>query len=107
MGALRRGLNQTAKDFPALLKELRTYLGPAMPGQEVKAIPGQGSNVPITLLGSSGFSAQFAAMEGLPFAFAAHLAPDYLQWSTRQYRDGFRSSHAVLRPYLMVAVPVI
>jgi luciferase family oxidoreductase group 1 len=107
MRALRHGLNQTAKDFPALLKELRTYLGPAMPGQVVKAIPGQGSNVPITLLGSSGFSAQFAAMEGLPFAFAAHLAPDYLQWSTRQYRDGFRSSHAVLRPYLMVAVPVI
>src|SRR5258705_12526950 len=76
--ALRRGLNQTAKDFPALLKELRTYLGPAMPGQVVKAIPGQGSNVPITLLGSSGFTAQLAAMEGLPFAFAAHFAPDYL-----------------------------
>jgi len=107
MRALRRGLNQTAKDFPELLKELRTYLGPAMPGQVVKAIPGQGSNVPITLLGSSGFTAQLAAMEGLPFAFAAHLAPEYLQWSTRQYRDGFRSSHAVPRPHLMVAVQVI
>lgn len=107
MGALRRGLNHTGKDFPALLTELLTYLGPAVPGQVVKAIPGQGSNVPITLLGSSGFSAQFAAMEGLPFAFAAHLAPENLDWSTRMYRDGFHPSHALSRPYLMVAVQVI
>src|SRR5260370_1386093 len=78
-----------------------------MPGQVVKAIPGQGSNVPITLLGSSGFSAQFAAMEGLPFAFAAHLAPENLEWSTRMYRDCFHPSHALSRPYLMVAVQVI
>lgn len=105
--ALRRGLNQTGKDFPVLLTQLRTYLGPAMPGQVVKAIPGNGSNVPITLLGSSGFSGQFAAMEGLPFALAAHLAPENLEWSTRMYRDCFHQSHTLSRPYLMVAVPVI
>jgi len=107
MRALRRGLNHSGKDFPALLTELLTYLGPAMPGQAVRAIPGQGSNVPITLLGSSGFSAQFAAMEGLQFAFAAHLAPENLEWSTRMYRDCFHPSHALSRPYLMVAVQVI
>jgi len=107
MAALRRGLNHTGKDFPALLTELLTYLGEATPGQVVKAIPGQGSNVPITLLGSSGFSAQFAAMEGLPFAFAAHLAPENLEWSTRMYRDCFHPSRALSRPYLMVAVQVI
>src|SRR5450631_2502857 len=61
MRALRRDLHQSGDDFPALLEELRTYLGPENPGQVVKAIPGQGSNVPITLLGSSGFSAQLAA----------------------------------------------
>ena len=60
MRALRRDLRQTGEEFPALLEELRTYLGPEKPGQTVKAIPGQGSNVPITLLGSSGFSAQLA-----------------------------------------------
>jgi luciferase family oxidoreductase group 1 len=107
MGALRRGLNYTGKDFPALLTELLTYLAPAMPGQVVKAIPGQGSNVPITVLGSSGFSAQFAAMEGLPFAFAAHLAPENLEWSTRMYRNCFHPSRTLSRPYLMVAVQVI
>ncbi|HTA87419.1 MAG TPA: MsnO8 family LLM class oxidoreductase, partial [Silvibacterium sp.] len=53
--ALRRDLQQGGEDFPALLTELQTYLGPERPGQVVRAIPGQGSNVPITLLGSSGF----------------------------------------------------
>jgi len=57
MRALRRDTQQNGDDFPLLLEELRTYLGPEKPGQGVKAIPGQGSNVPITLLGSSGFSA--------------------------------------------------
>src|SRR5450755_2120363 len=51
MRALRRDLRQSGEDFPALLAELRTYLGPAQTGQAVKAIPGQGSNVPLTLLG--------------------------------------------------------
>ena len=62
MRALRRDLHQTGDEFPELLEELRSYLGPAKPGRAVKAIPGQGSNVPITLLGSSGFSAQLAGM---------------------------------------------
>src|SRR5580698_4689633 len=85
MRALRRDLGQNGDDFPALLEELRTYLGPEKPGQAVKAIPGQGSNVPITLLGSSGFSAQLAAMLGLPFAFAAHFAPDALYAAAQFY----------------------
>src|SRR6202165_4490522 len=65
MRALRRDLQQSGEDFPALLDELQTYLGPEKPGQTVKAIPGQGSNVPITLLGSSGFSARLAGRRGV------------------------------------------
>jgi luciferase family oxidoreductase group 1 len=107
MRALRRDLHQTGDDFPDLLEELRTYLGPPKPGQAVKAIPGQGSNVPITLLGSSGFSAQLAASLGLPFAFAAHFAPEYLYAAASLYRERFRPSDALRRPYLMVAVQVI
>src|SRR5205807_1902268 len=75
MRALRRDNGRSGDDFPELLAELQTYLGPAQPGQRVKAFPGQGSEVPITLLGSSDFSAQLAAEQGLPFAFAAHFAP--------------------------------
>jgi len=107
MRALRRDLNQSGEDFPALLDELRTYLGPEKPGQAVKAIPGQGSNVPITLLGSSGFSAQLAAMLGLPFAFAAHFAPEYLRAAAKLYRDRFRPSETLRNPYLIVGVQVI
>jgi luciferase family oxidoreductase group 1 len=107
MRALRRDLRQTGEEFPQLLEELRTYLGPTKPGQTVKAIPGQGSNVPITLLGSSGFSAQLAGRLGLPFAFAAHFAPEYLYTASRLYRVSFRPGDVLHRPYLMVAVPVI
>jgi len=90
-----------------LLDELQSYLGPGRPGQAVWAIPGQGSNVPITLLGSSEFSAQLAAARGLPFAFAAHFAPDYLSLASQLYRGGFEPSETLRKPHLMVAVQVI
>src|SRR5712691_5628552 len=107
MRAFRRGLAQDGEDSPALLEEMRTYLGPERPGQLVKAIPGQNSNVPITLLGSSDFSAQLAATLGLPFAFAAHFAPDALYAAAQLYRELFRPSQVLEKPYLLVAVPVI
>src|SRR6266404_749753 len=107
MRALRRGLAQDGDDFPALLDELRAYLGPERPGQVVKAIPGQNSNVPITLLGSSDFSAQLAAALGLPFAFAAHFAPEALYAAVKVYRERFQPSEVLQKPYLLVAVPVI
>ena len=81
--------------------------GPEKPGQVVKAIPGQGSNVPITLLGSSGFSAQLAGMLGLPFAFAAHFAPEYLYAATQLYREHFQPSEVLLKPYLIIGVQAI
>ena len=107
MRALRRDLRQNGDDFPALLDELETYLGPERPGQVVRAIPGQGSNVPVTLLGSSGFSAQLAGMRGLPFAFAAHFAPEHLYAAVELYRSEFRPSEELQKPYVMVAVQVI
>ena len=107
MRALRRDLRQSGDDFPALLDELRAYLGPERPGQVVRAIPGQGSNVPITLLGSSGISARLAGMQGLPFAFAAHFAPEHLYAAAELYREEFRPSEVLRKPYFMVAVQVI
>jgi luciferase family oxidoreductase group 1 len=107
MRALRRDLRQTGEDFPELLEELRSYLGPGQPGQAVKAIPGRNSNVPITLLGSSDFSARLAAERGLPFAFAAHFAPDLLEAASRLYRENFRPSETLQQPWLMVGVQVI
>ena len=107
MRALRRDSRQSGDDFPEQLEELRGYLGPEKPGQMVKAFPGQNSNVPITLLGSSGFSAQLAAKLGLPFAFAAHFAPDYLYAAAQLYHEQFRPSETLAKPYFMVGVQVI
>jgi len=107
MRALRRDLRQSGDDFPALLEELRTYLGPDRPGQAAHAFPGQGSGVPITLLGSSVYSAQLAARLGLPFAFAAHFAPEYLQVAAELYRDQFQPNDELSEPYFMVGVQVI
>ncbi|MGC2620513.1 MAG: LLM class flavin-dependent oxidoreductase [Acidobacteriaceae bacterium] len=107
MRALRRDLRQSGDDFPDLLAELRTYLGPEQPRQAVIATPGQNSNVPITLLGSSDYSAQLAARLGLPFAFAAHFAPDALQYATRLYHTEFRPSAVLREPWLMIGVQVI
>lgn len=107
MRALRRGLGQSGDDFAELLEELHSYLAPTQPGQQVRAIPGQGSCVPITLLGSSGYSAELAARLGLPFAFASHFAPEYLYAAADLYRKNFRPSAELSEPYLIVAAPVV
>ena len=107
MQAMRRHARAGVDDFPAQLDELRGYLGDASPQQRVKAVPGQGTHVPIWLLGSSGFSAQLAAKLGLPFAFAAQFSPGYLFEALRLYRDNFQPSAHLDAPYATVGLPVI
>ncbi|WP_163558473.1 LLM class flavin-dependent oxidoreductase [Halomonas sp. NO4] len=107
MAALRRDPYAGVEDFPQRLAELQGFLEEAEPGQRVRAIPGQGTRVPLWLLGSSGYSAQLAAREGLPFAFAAQFAPGYLHQALRLYRDQFRPSAVLERPYALVGLPVI
>ena len=107
MHALRRDSRQSGDDFPELLRELQSFLGDTRPGPAVKAIPGQGSHVPLTLLGSSLFSAQLAAKLGLPFAFAAHFAPQYLHAAASLYHEQFQPNPALKKPYMMVGVQVI
>lgn len=43
----------------------------------------------------------------MPFAFAAHFAPDYLYAAAQLYREQLRPSDVLRKPYLMVAVQVI
>jgi luciferase family oxidoreductase group 1 len=105
--ALRKDLKAQGDDFPALLAELRGYLAPRRPGQAVTAYPGAGSNVPIWLLGSSGFSAALAGELGLPFSFASHFQPDNLMAALELYRESFRPSEFLDRPYAMAGIPVI
>ncbi len=107
MAALRRDPYAGVDDFPQRLEELQGFLGEPRPDQRVRAVPGQGSRVPVWLLGSSGYSAQLAARLGLPFAFAAQFAPGYLHEALRLYRDNFRPSETLERPHAMVGLPVI
>ena len=107
MRAMRRDIRATGDDFPELVAELRGYLGQPRLGQQVHAYPGEGTNVPVTLLGSSGFSAQLAGELGLPFAFAAHFAPQYVEQALDLYRRSFRASSTLAEPYAMAGLPVI
>jgi luciferase family oxidoreductase group 1 len=104
--ALRRGLGDSADTFPEDVVELQAYFKPAEPGQAVRAVPGAGMSVPIWLLGSSLFSAQLAAVLGLPFAFASHFAPDHLFEALEIYRREFRASSSLPRPYTMACIGV-
>ncbi|MNM59257.1 Limonene 1,2-monooxygenase [compost metagenome] len=106
--ALRRGPGSDGQDFPERLRELRAYFNPVEGSSpRIRAIPGEGLNIPIWLLGSSGFSAQLSAALGLPFAFASHFAPDYLLAALELYRNYFRPSEVLKEPYAMIAVNVI
>lgn len=102
--ALRRGLGSSGDTFPADVEELRGYLGEPDPGQRVRAVPGQGLNVPLYLLGSSTFSATLAAALGLPFAFASHFAPEMLHQALDIYRTQFRPSAALDKPHVMIGM---
>ena len=105
--ALRRGiLDESEEDFPNSVEELMNYLAPQTITKEVRATPGEGLNVPIWLLGSSIFSALLAAARGLPFAFASHFAPAYLESAVNIYKERFQPSKTLQEPYVMAAVNV-
>ncbi|ATC65650.1 LLM class flavin-dependent oxidoreductase [Nibricoccus aquaticus] len=106
--ALRRERANTSADtFPQDVLELQGYFQPAMSGQSVRAIPGEGRDVPIWLLGSSLFSAQLAAALGLPYAFAGHFAPDSMLEALAIYRREFKPSEQLAESYAMVGVGVV
>jgi luciferase family oxidoreductase group 1 len=104
--ALRRYFDN-AEQFPRDVQELLHYFEPVRNGQEVRAVPGAGLDVPVWLLGSSLFSAQLAAALGLPFAFASHFAPDAMGQALALYHRDFRPSARLAQPYAMLALNVV
>ena len=98
--ALRRNLNSDANEFPRDVLELQAFLA----GDDrlgIQATPGQGTHIPLYILGSSLFGAQLAAALGLPYAFASHFAPQMLDEALAIYRRDFKPSDQLAEPYVM------
>ncbi len=104
--ALRRDSAMSADRFPQDVLELQALFGPVQPGQQVRAVPGAGLEVPLWILGSSLFGAQLAAALGLPYAFASHFAPDALLQAIDIYRRQFKPSAQLERPHVMLGVGI-
>lgn len=103
--ALRRDLQSDADQFPQDVVELMDFMSKE-PQQAVRAVPGMGLEVPVWILGSSTFGAQLAAHLGLPYAFASHFAPQQLMQAIRLYRDTFKPSKQLAKPYVMLGFNV-
>ncbi|MDL9998932.1 LLM class flavin-dependent oxidoreductase [Variovorax sp. J22P240] len=103
--ALRRDLQSDADRFPQDVIELMDFMSKE-PRQPVRAVPGMGLEVPVWVLGSSTFGAQLAAHLGLPYAFASHFAPQQLMQAIRIYRETFKPSAQLAKPYVMLGFNV-
>lgn len=103
--ALRKNLHQAAEMFPKDVVELRALISGDI-DLPIQATPGRGANVEFWMLGSSLFGAQLAAQLGMPYAFAAHFAPDHLDDALALYRRDFQPSDQLERPHVMVAMNI-
>lgn len=107
MRALRRGNQASENQFPQDVLEILQYFKQPRPNQQIIATPGQNTHVPVLLLGSSLFSAQLAAQLGLPYAFASHFAPRFLEEAIKIYRENFQPSEYLDQPYISIGVPTV
>ena len=103
--ALRRNLMSDADEFPRDVVELMDFMSDE-PRQRIRAVPGTGAKVPVWILGSSLFGAQLAAMLGLPYAFASHFAPAQMMQAIELYRENFKPSAQLAKPYVMLGFNV-
>ena len=105
--ALRRGQTGQGEEFGNMISELESYFAEPEENQKIRAIPGAGIKMPIYILGSSLYSARLAASLGRPYAFAGHFAPREMMQAFTLYREEFKPSVTLEKPYVMMGVPVI
>lgn len=105
--ALRRNPRTHADDFPQLLEELRGYFDPNRSSAGVRAVPAEGVQMPVWLLGSSDYSAQLAGSLGIPFAHAGQFAAENTERALAAYRSSFHPSSVLQEPYAMLGVSVV
>lgn len=105
--AIRPDRMQQIQQFPDHVRQLQKYLSADNSNSKVRAFPGEGTEVPIWILGSSTDSAHLAAKMGLPYAFASHFAPQQLMPAIQIYREQFTPSETLQKPWFMPCVNVI
>jgi luciferase family oxidoreductase group 1 len=104
--AMRRG-QETVQDFPSDIRQLQRYFSANNYNSKVRAFPGEGLDIPIWILGSSTDSAYLAAEMGLPYAFASHFAPARFRAAIKIYRENFKPSATLAKPYMIACVNVL
>lgn len=105
--AIRPDRMQQVRQFPDNIKQLQRYFSPENSKEKVRAIPGEGTEVPLWILGSSTDSAHLAATLGLPYVFASHFSPQQLHAALDIYREKFQPSPQLDEPYVMPCINVI
>ena len=105
--ALRRHQTSDGDNYPEDIRELQHYLGAPQTGQNIVAVPGANTHIPIWLLGSSLYSAKLAGQFGLPYSFASHFAPDQLFDAISLYRSAFQASEQSQKPYMMAGLMAV
>lgn len=105
--ALNRDFFQNSQEFPLRVQELQTYFSAENGSATVRALPGEGLDIPIWILGSSTDSAKLAAMMGLPYAFATHFAPAQFESAINLYRKNFRPSSILSAPKVLSCVNMV
>ncbi|MBW8682849.1 LLM class flavin-dependent oxidoreductase [Chitinophaga rhizophila] len=104
--AIRSDFMQAAHSFPQEVNKIQQYFSEENKVAQVRASIAEGTDVPLYILGSSTDSAHLAADKGLPYAFASHFATTHLMNALRIYREEFKPSPSLNKPYTIAGVNV-
>ncbi|MEU8363352.1 MsnO8 family LLM class oxidoreductase [Nonomuraea sp. NPDC048882] len=92
-------------DFAAQIDDVLAFLAGT---HEAHAVPGEGADVEVWILGSSGGqSAQVAGEHGLPFAANYHVSPSSVLEAVEAYREAFKPSDDLAEPYVIVSADAV
>ncbi len=105
--AIRSDRREAVRQFPENVQKLQQYFSADNNSNNIRAIPGKGTEIPLWILGSSTDSARLAAALGLPYVFASHFSPQQLLPALRIYRENFQPSKQLDEPYVMPCVNVV
>ena len=103
-GAESQDYTEQIDDILALLAG--TYRSPE--GVEAHVVPGEGADLEVWILGSSGGqSAAVAGRNGLRFAANYHVSPGTVLEAVEGYRSFFQPSEVLDKPYVSVSADIV